>query len=85
MRAGRLGHAGFGAAGNISTILNHNRSLRVGARTKLNVAAINGSLVVAAVVGIAFGSWFAFWLVAISLVAGNLYAGGIRPAGHGRR
>ena len=57
----------------------------MGARTKLNVAAINGSLVVAAVVGIAFGSWFAFWLVAILLVVGNFYGGAIRPAGQRRR
>ena len=57
----------------------------MGARTKLNVAVINGSLVIAAVVGIAFGSWSAFWLVAILLVVGNFYAGAIRPAGQRRR
>jgi len=57
----------------------------VGARTKLNVAAINGSLVVAAVVGIAFGSWFAYWLVAILLVVGDFYAGAISPDGQRRR
>jgi len=56
----------------------------VGARTKLNVAAINGSLVIAAIVGLALESWPAFWAVAILLVVGNLYAGEIRPGSRRR-
>jgi hypothetical protein len=59
--------------------------LSVGARTKLNVAAINDSLVIAAVVGLALESWPAFWAVAILLVVGNLHAGAIRPPGSRRR
>jgi hypothetical protein len=58
--------------------------LSVGARTKLNVAAINGSLVIATVVGLALESWPAFWAVAILLVVGNLYAGAIRPGSRRR-
>ena len=54
----------------------------MGARNKLNVAAINGAIIIAAVVGVAIGSWGVFWIVLIVLIVGDLYAGGIRP---GRR
>ncbi len=57
----------------------------MGARTKLNIAAINGSLAIAAVVGLALESWAAFWGVTILLVIGNLCAGAIRPTGNHRR
>jgi hypothetical protein len=57
----------------------------MGARTKLNIAAINGSLVIGAVAGLALESWSAFWGVTILLVVGNLCAGAIRPTGSRRR
>ena len=60
----------------------------MGARTKLNVAVLNGCLLVAALAGIALESWFAFWLVAVLLVVGELYVGAIRPdrrSGRSRR
>jgi phage-related holin len=52
------------------------------ARQKLNAAFLNGSLIVAAVVGWLFGSWAVFALILVLLVVGNLVAGEIRP---GRR
>ncbi len=57
----------------------------MGARTKLNIAFINGALIVAAFVGMAFQSWMVFWGVVVLLVAGSLYAGEIRPTGQRRR
>jgi hypothetical protein len=61
----------------------------MGARTKLNMAAINGSIIIAAVVGAALGSWLVFWIVAIVLIVGDLYVGSIRlnnrPPGQRRR
>jgi 1,4-dihydroxy-2-naphthoate octaprenyltransferase len=53
----------------------------VGARTRLNVAALNGCVIIAALIGIVLQSWFAFWIVAALLVAGEFYAGSIRPSG----
>ncbi len=53
----------------------------MGARKKLNIAVLNGSLLIAAFVGIVFDSWFVFSVVAGVLIAGELYAGGIRPGG----
>jgi hypothetical protein len=52
------------------------------ARTKLNVAAINGAILVAALVGWVFHSWPVFLLTAIAMIALGLHAGHIRP---GRR
>ena len=48
------------------------------ARKKLNVAFLNGSVIVAAVVGLLFGSWAAFALVLALLLVGSLLAGEIR-------
>jgi hypothetical protein len=53
----------------------------MGARTKLNVSAVNGCLVLAAIVGLLFQSWTVFFVVAAILVAGDLYIGSIRPTG----
>ena len=53
----------------------------MGARTKLNVATVNGCLVMAAIVGLLFQSWTVFFIVAAILIAGDLYIGSIRPAG----
>jgi hypothetical protein len=55
----------------------------MGARTKLNVAAINGCLVIAAIAGLSFQSWLVFWIVASLLIVGDLYAGMIRPGRSG--
>jgi hypothetical protein len=51
----------------------------MGARDKLNVSYVNGSLLIAAVVGVVTGSWLIFGLAAAVLVAGNVMAGDIRP------
>lgn len=50
------------------------------ARTKLNLAAVNGTLLIAAMAGIVCESGAVFWLVAFLLLAGDLYTGMIRPA-----
>ena len=48
------------------------------ARTKLNVAYLNGCLLVAALPGLATGSWAVFW-VALAVAAGcGLHGGAIR-------
>jgi hypothetical protein len=49
------------------------------ARRKLNAAFFNGSLIVAAVIGLLFESWAVFGLILVVLVIGNLVAGEIRP------
>ena len=48
------------------------------ARHKLNVAFVNGALIVAGVVGLAFQSWLVFLVVAVVLVVGALYTGDVR-------
>jgi ABC-type Co2+ transport system permease subunit len=48
------------------------------ARKKLNVAFINGALVVAALIGIVFRSWTVFLIVAVVLVIGAIYGGDVR-------
>ena len=50
------------------------------ARRKLNVAFFNGSVVVAVIVGLLFGSWVAFAIVLVVLLIGNLLMGEIRPS-----
>jgi hypothetical protein len=49
------------------------------ARRKLNLAFLNGSLIIAAVLGLLFESWTIFALALAALVVGNLVAGEIRP------
>jgi hypothetical protein len=49
------------------------------ARTKLNIAFIQGALLVAALVGWSFNSWTAFFLIAAVLIVLAIYAGNIRP------
>ncbi len=51
---------------------------RLSARHKLNVAFVNGALIVAGVVGMAFRSWLVFLIVAVVLVVGAIYAGDVR-------
>jgi hypothetical protein len=59
-------------------ILNERRQ-SVSARTKLNIAAVNGVVVIAAIVGWLFGSWPIFLLTAGVLVAMAVHSGDIRP------
>jgi hypothetical protein len=48
------------------------------ARTKLNVAAANGCLLLAALAGAMTGSWIVFLLALAALIAGGLAGGDIR-------
>ena len=57
----------------------------MGAREKLNVAYLNGSLVLAAVVGVLAQSWSAFFITLTVLLGFNLYQHEIRPHKPGRR
>lgn len=49
------------------------------AREKLNVAQVNGSLVVAAVIGVVSQSWSVFLATVLLLVGVKLASGHIRP------
>ena len=49
------------------------------ARKKLNAAYLNGSLVIAVVIGVLAGSWTVFVLTLAALLVGNLLTGEIRP------
>jgi hypothetical protein len=51
----------------------------VNARNKLNVAYVNGSLLMAGVVGLVAQSWLIFGAALIGLLIVNLCTGGIRP------
>ena len=57
----------------------------MGARSRLNVAAVNGCVIVAAVLGAMFESWAVFFTVAVLLIVGDCYSGLIRPGGTIRR
>jgi len=48
------------------------------ARTKLNVAFVNGSLLMAVIAGLATGSWVVFGTVFAVSAALSYYAGNIR-------
>jgi hypothetical protein len=50
----------------------------MGARTKMNTVAVNGSLIVAAIIGGMCQSWTVFVVAAATLIGGCLYAGDIR-------
>ena len=50
------------------------------AREKLNIAYVNGALVVAGVLAMLAESWMVFWLSLIGLVIVHLGTGGIRPS-----
>jgi len=50
----------------------------MGAKQKLNSANAVLALVIAAIMGMAFGSWIAFVVAAIILVAASIYTGEIR-------
>jgi hypothetical protein len=51
----------------------------MGARQKLNQSYFNGSLVIAALVGLVAQSWPLFFLALAVLLASNLCCGEIRP------
>jgi hypothetical protein len=51
----------------------------MGAREKLNQAYASGSLVIAAILGLAFQSGWAFIIAATILLVMNMCAGEIRP------
>ena len=51
----------------------------MGARNKLNVSCVNGSLIIAAIAGAVTGSWLVFGIAAAVLLAGGVIAGDIRP------
>lgn len=55
------------------------RGVDMGARTKLNQAFFNGSLLLACAAGVVTGSWLAFGLALAALVAVHVLAGEIRP------
>ena len=51
----------------------------MGARQKLNRASLNGSLLIAAAVGLVTGSLGIFFVVFVVLAAASVYTGDIRP------
>jgi len=55
------------------------------ARHKLNAACINGSLIIAALVGVTANSWNAFLLTAAVLTATSVLSGEIRLKQQTRR
>jgi hypothetical protein len=50
----------------------------MGARNRLNAAAINGVLFIAGLVALLTGSWIVFGVIAVALIATSLHAGDIR-------
>jgi hypothetical protein len=50
------------------------------ARTKLNYAYIEGSLLIAALLGLVLQSWPIFFAALVALLIGNVVNGGIRPS-----
>lgn len=55
------------------------KEVPVGARQRLNSGYLQGSAVVAALMGLVFSSWFVFAAAFAVMVLGNLLAGDIRP------
>lgn len=55
------------------------------ARLKLNAAVVQGSLIIAAVVGWACNSWTVFLIVAVILIAAAIYSGEIRTTPGSKR
>ena len=53
----------------------------MGARQKINVAAVNGCLIVAGLLGLVTQSWPAFGAALLVLLALAYHAGDIRPTG----
>ena len=59
--------------------------VNVSARTKLNVAFINGAVLLAAVVGVIMASWSVFFIALVVFVMVSIFAGEIRPSRSNRR
>lgn len=57
----------------------------MGAREKLNIAYLNGSLFLAAIVGGLAKSWPVFFITLVGLLGLNLYLHEIRPQRPGKR
>ena len=57
----------------------------MGARNKLNQAYANGSLLIAAIVGVLFESWTLFWLTLAYCLVSNLSTGDIRGSRPSRK
>jgi hypothetical protein len=57
----------------------------MGARETLNGVYLIASLVLAALLGCATGSWAVFVISLVALLAANIHAGRIRPGRRGRR
>ena len=57
----------------------------MGARTTLNGIYLSGTLVFAAVLGWATGSWGVFVISLAVLIGANVHAGRIRPSRRSRR
>lgn len=54
------------------------------ARRKLNQGYVQGSLLIAGVIGAACGSWTVFWITTLILVALNIESGDVRLKTHRR-
>jgi hypothetical protein len=50
----------------------------MGARQRLNAAAVHGVLLIAGLVALLSGSWTAFAIIAVALIATSLHSGDIR-------
>ena len=57
----------------------------MGARQKLNTAAIQGAFIVAGIAGWAFGSWSVFAIAIAILLVCAMHSGDIRPSAGNRR
>lgn len=55
------------------------------ARRKLNIANINGALLIGAVIGAITGSWTVFLLTLAAIVVSEVYLGDIRPSKRSQR
>ena len=51
----------------------------MGTRQKINAAYLNGSLIIAAIIGLSTQSWWIFIASLLVILATSLYTGGIRP------
>jgi hypothetical protein len=64
-------------------IRNKRRWHGMNARQKLNLAYVNGAVVMAGVVGMLAKSWAVFWVSLVVVVIVHVGSGGIRPKRRG--
>ena len=57
----------------------------MGARQKLNTAAIQGAFIFAGIAGWAFESWYVFLIAITIMLVGAMHSGDIRPSAGNRR